>query len=485
VRTVILRHAAAAAFVVFAVAAPLRAQESFYKSLFDRGLTNAKQGNWKQAAQQMRLAAFGLLEDLPQYETAHIWAAIASEQSADAAEARVSAEKVVNAERLAHAYASLRIDAPTRSSFEAVLAKYVSAERLASVPAFANIRGVSRPSPAVIPIPIPAPVPAPVTQPPAPLADGNDIGLRARSSWFAGDLATAMKLATDAIARDFANGPARAVLGNIAALEQRWTDVVEHFTIARTSQRLTDDEKGKLAMGFLAVGRSADAEALGRTIRTTRVSQPIVAPKLAPPPPPLTPTPAPAPVEVKKQAVVAPAPQPPPQPQPRPTNTPRTPPPTQMTDGRIVLSSSDSSRRVSAANSPLVAAARHTPSDAMFSTDAAVMLADADQLLAQGKILAARETFARVAHLQTVTRATLLNAARGLNQTSAWRDSSSSYQRAWPLVAGEELHMFHEAVNRYELGDYAIARELLRRALPKLPASREVALYRSKIEAAR
>src|SRR5207237_103919 len=196
----------------------------------------------------------------------------------------------------------------------------------------------------------------PVSAAPAPLADGNDVALRARSSWLAGDLANAMKLATDAIARDFANGPARAVLGNIAALEQRWTDVVEHFTIARTSQRLTDDEKGKLAMGFLAVGRAADADAVGRTIRTTtRVTQPIVAPKLAPPPPPAA---APA---AKKQAEVRPAivaPQP--QPQPRPTNTPRTPPPTPTTDGRIVLSGVDASRRAAAVNSPLVAAARRS-----------------------------------------------------------------------------------------------------------------------------
>ena len=473
----ILRHAAAAAFAVLAIAAPLRAQNAFYTSLFERGLTNAKQGNWKLASQQLRIAAFGMLDDLPQYETAHIWAAIASERSAEVAEARVSAEKVVNAERLAHAYASLRIDAPTRSSFEALLAKYVSAERLAAVPAFANIRGTSRPLTTVIPAPVPVPVP--VSAAPAPVADGNDIALRARSSWLAGDLANAMKLATDAIARDFANGPARAVLGNIAALEQRWTDVVEHFTIARTSQRLTDDEKGKLAMGFLAVGRAADADAVGRTIRTTtRVTQPIVAPKLAPPPPPAA---APA---AKKQAEVRPAVVAP-QPQPRPTNTPRTPPPTPTTDGRIVLSGVDASRRAAAVNSPLVAAARRSPSDALITSDPAAMLADGDQLLAQGKILAARETFARVAHQQTLNRATLLNAARGLNQTSAWRDSSSTYQRAWPLTAGEELHMFHEAVNRYELGDYAVARELLRRALPKLPASREVALYRTKIEAAR
>lgn len=134
-------------------------------------------------------------------------------------------------------------------------------------------------------------------------------------------------------------------------------------------------------------------------------------------------------------------------------------------------------------NSPLVNAARHSPSEAILASDPVLMLADADRLLAQGKIIAARELFARVAHLQTLNRNTLLGAARGLNQTSAWRDSSASYQRAYPLEPGEELHMFHEAVNRYEMGDYPFAKELLRRALPKLPASRELTTYKSKIEA--
>jgi hypothetical protein len=44
------------------------------------------------------------------------------------------------------------------------------------------------------------------------------------------------------------------------------------------------------------------------------------------------------------------------------------------------------------------------------------------------------------------------------------------------------MHMFYEAVNRYELGELNVARTLLKRALPALPASREVLLYRPKIE---
>jgi tetratricopeptide (TPR) repeat protein len=518
-----LRHAAFAALVIVIFAAPLRAQgqSNFYTTLFERGLANAKVGNWKAAAQELRIAAFGLIDDLPRYQTAHIYGAIASERLGQSNEARIAAEKVVMAERLSHAYTKLPLDPATRSTFESLLSKYVTAERLASAPAFANITSTRpstpRPSTTFTSTKPVAPV-APATPAPPPFAEGHDIAIRARNYWIAGDLVNAVKLATEAINLDFASGPARQVLGNIAAIERRWTDVVEHFTIARTTQRLTDDEKNKLATGFANVGRNADAAAMRRTMPVTTAPATVVQPQPAPvtratpSPPPPVPQPQPRVVQPQPQPIVIPKPAP-----PRPTNQPRTPPPTPVepavgitatTRSRAPItapqpanttarntapqpSSSGSAgvvRSTSAAgsssNSPLVNASRHSPSEAILASDPVLMLADADRLLAQGKIIAARELFARVAHLQTLNRTTLLGAARGLNQTSAWRDSSASYQRAYPLEPGEEAHMFHEAVNRYELGDYPFAKELLRRALPKLPASRELSAYRSKIEAA-
>ncbi|MEA2570947.1 MAG: hypothetical protein QOI24_2948 [Acidobacteriota bacterium] len=518
-----LRHAAFAALVVVIFAAPLRAQgpSTFYTSLLERGLVDAKVGNWKAAAQELRIAAFGLLDDLPRYQTAHVYGAIASERLGQFDEARNAAEKVVMAERLSRSYTTLPLDPATRSSFESLVAKYVTAERLAAAPAFAHITS-TRPS--ATPRPPATATAAPLKPATPPFAEGIDIAVRARNYWIAGDLVNAVKLATEAINLDFASGPARQVLGNIAAIERRWTDVVEHFTIARTTQRLTEDEKNKLATGLANVGRAADAGALRRTI--IAAAAPTVT-RPAPPPPP-------APVPQPQPRAVTPQPQPQPQPQPiiipkpappRPTNQPRTPPPTPVepADARASMSRAPITSRTTAtipstppptatkpltrntpppppssgsagvvrsgtatnagANSPLVNAARHSPSEAILASDPVLMLADADRLLAQGKIIAARELFARVAHLQTLNRTTLLGAARGLNQTSAWRDSSASYQRAYPLEPGEELHMFHEAVNRYEMGDYPFAKELLRRALPKLPASRELTAYKSKIEA--
>ncbi|HWS73071.1 MAG TPA: hypothetical protein VN605_13215, partial [Thermoanaerobaculia bacterium] len=76
----------------------------------------------------------------------------------------------------------------------------------------------------------------------------------------------------------------------------------------------------------------------------------------------------------------------------------------------------------------------------------------------------------------------LLDAAKGLSQTDAWSDSSSLYAKLFPLQKGEEPHYFYEAVNRFELGEIATARDLLHRALPYVGNSREVAIYRGRIE---
>jgi hypothetical protein len=112
----------------------------------------------------------------------------------------------------------------------------------------------------------------------------------------------------------------------------------------------------------------------------------------------------------------------------------------------------------------------------------AAQLAEADRALGEKRIIAARDAYRRLGATPNLPRDLALAAARGLNQTAAYRDSSAVYQKLYPLHAGEEVHMFYEAVNRYEMGDYTIAKKLLARALPYLPQSRDVELYRGRIE---
>ncbi|HEX6161046.1 MAG TPA: hypothetical protein VF111_12820 [Thermoanaerobaculia bacterium] len=111
-------------------------------------------------------------------------------------------------------------------------------------------------------------------------------------------------------------------------------------------------------------------------------------------------------------------------------------------------------------------------------------LAEAQRLLNEGKLLGARNSYIALSQRRDTARPQLLEIARGLNRTGAWQESAMIYQRALPLLKGEELHMFYEAVNRYELGELTLARTLLGKALPSIPRSREVEAYRVKIQGA-
>ena len=315
----------------------LATADSFYLDLLQRGIADAGSGEYARAAEELRIAAFGFLDDVPRYQTAQVYLAVANSKLGRESDARAAAEKAVNVERIAPSYQRLALDPAVRKQFDALLPKMVAdaglmvARRAGGPPA-----GPPAASPAVIK-PKPAAEPA-ADQPPRPAARP-----------------------------------------------------------------------------------------------TAKISAPSPTPA-APIPPPVT------------ARVIAPTPPP-----PKPV-------------------------------SPIMAAARHQPSESpAITNDIGPQLLSAQNLLNEGRILGARQTYLRLTLTQNLNRAQILAIAKGLNDTSAWRESADIYSRVAPLQRGEEIHMFAEAVNRYELGELNAARALLQRALPALPQTREIVLYRGKI----
>jgi hypothetical protein len=268
-----------ALFVSLATTVASAAPHPFYMRMLERGIADANRGNYAAAVQQLRTASFGLLDELPQYQTAQVHLAVAYEKLGKSNESRLAATKFLQAERLSQAYATLSLDAATRATFEKVVASAVEPAYLASIPSFRR---------------------------PAPQA-----------------------------------------------------------------------------------------------VTAVASTQPVL------------------------------------------------------------------------------------PKTTTAGNDAASQLEVAQQLLDQGKILAARTAFWKISERRDLTRAQVLDVARGLNRGGAWLESATVYQRAQPFVAGDEQHMFYEAINRYELGEVSLARTLLARASAALPKTREVTLYRAKIQAGR
>jgi tetratricopeptide (TPR) repeat protein len=287
---------------------------------------------------------------------------------------------------------------------------------------------------------------------------------RAAAALQAGNYAQAQQLAEAAIADDYVNALAQTVLARLGWRVSDWNGVVEHLSIVRTRRRLSNEENAEYYVSMLRSGRLLDAEGVRRTLPNAVMTMPIVAQTIA-----AMQRPAPQP---------APAPAPRPQPAPVPISPPPPAPQPVVRQPQMVSPQP-------APPSPLVAIARHQPSEAATVHNVATALVEADRMLREGRIANAREAYLRLTFEPPVSRELSLEIAKGLNRTSAFRASSIQYQKLYPLKHGEETHMLYEAENRYELGDLDTARQILSAALPFLPKSQEVELYRGKIQGRR
>jgi len=415
------------------------AGQDFYANRLQRGIAEFQRGQFEAAAQDLRMAAFGLVDSIPDYETAQIYLTLANRKLDRKDDASVAAEKVVHAERIEAVFRTLKIDPQVRADFEAALPKIVSAQALARTPTFAALAGVSPPR-------APQPAVTPATQPAERRPSEPNAAERAVAALRAGDGAAARRLAENAIAGDYTNALAHAVLANLGWTASDWNSVAEHYGIVRTRRRLTNEENAAFYVALVRSGRTADAAGVRRVLPPAVLAMPLVSQMSAATtmPPSMAAQASPPPS--------APAPQP--QPQPRQV-------------------------------SPLVAIAKQKPSDATATRDLAAELVEADRLLREGKIPAARDAYLRLTLQPAVNRELSLEIAKGLNRTSSFRASSSEYRKLYPLKRGEEMHMLYEAENRYELGELIAAKQILAAALPALPKSREADLYREKIERGR
>jgi hypothetical protein len=116
------------AVILCATAMPVSAATSseFYGALLRRGVASYDAGRIEEATRQLRLAAFGLVESVPDYQTAHIYLALAHSKKGEESRARESARKVTAAERVERRYAALSLPSGVRSAFETLAARVLA-----------------------------------------------------------------------------------------------------------------------------------------------------------------------------------------------------------------------------------------------------------------------------------------------------------------------------------------------------------------------
>jgi hypothetical protein len=128
-QTIIRPITAAILLTLIAAAAPLRAAtvNDFYASLLRRGIEHVNAGNNEAGAGELKLAAFGLLDNVELYQTAQVYLAIASQRLQREPQTRAAATHVVAAERIEPHYATLALPEKVRKEFEAIAPKVLTA----------------------------------------------------------------------------------------------------------------------------------------------------------------------------------------------------------------------------------------------------------------------------------------------------------------------------------------------------------------------
>jgi hypothetical protein len=133
--------------VLFGTAATMSAAtpSEFYLGLLRRGTASYEANRHADAVKQLRIAAFGLVEAIDQYQLAQVYLTLTYDKLSDPDRAREAAHRVFVAERVERKYAALPLAPAVRTSFEAVAGRLLSATESAIL-----LRGaeMTAPSPA-------------------------------------------------------------------------------------------------------------------------------------------------------------------------------------------------------------------------------------------------------------------------------------------------------------------------------------------------
>lgn len=121
--------------VILALALPAlgATPPEFYVTMLRKGIAAHDAGRFEAATSPLRVAAFGLVDSVEHYQTAHVYLALSFDRLGNAEQARDSARRVVAAERIEARYGSLDLPAETRASFQAVARKSLTEADLAAL----------------------------------------------------------------------------------------------------------------------------------------------------------------------------------------------------------------------------------------------------------------------------------------------------------------------------------------------------------------
>lgn len=222
------------------------AVDPFYSTRLREGTAAFERGSYREAAESLRMACFGLLDEGPVLIDCLVRLGLARLESGDVEGFREAFQKVVEAEELLGLYRKADLPADLRERFERQVKARIPEAVLAETPGFEHLTPGGKPAPGVTPespsagAPPSAAVAEPESSEPtaqAPLsaddrrrlAEARDALSEAR---VVEDLDRAARLVNEVLSRRPGEPEAELLAGEIAYRGSRWEEAVRHFEAA-------------------------------------------------------------------------------------------------------------------------------------------------------------------------------------------------------------------------------------------------------------
>lgn len=405
--------------------------DDFYLARLHAGEAAYRSRLFLDAAEELRIASFGLLEQPPVLVRALALLALTQHALGRAAETGVTLDRLLDVERRFPAWASAPVDPAVRTELEALLRARVSAEALAAVPAFAEVVETEEKRLAKLPAPerrkaleaLAKRDPRKVDWPLALAREARD----------AGDPKATVKWAEKALALDGANVDARALAAQGKTARRDYAPALADLRLL-PEERFAS-EPALFADLFVCLAAARDETGARRAFASV--------------PPPLRDR-----ADVLKARGELPEPLPTAPPEATTAAPPRAPTPA----------------------APAPPAAERTPREGVEAA-----LAEARTLLKDGKAPDAKRRLLAAARTDPDDRSVRKALLEAAYLTKDWKLGAAQVPLVSPFLDGEEPVMFYAAVALYETGSLEPAKVLLKRSRPKIASNAFVEYYVRKI----
>ncbi len=450
----LIRALTVAAFfaTAFTFASPAFADD-FYEQQLQIAKIDFAAGRTVQAADELRIAAFGFLDRPPLLTEALARLALAQSTLGQTSLVKQTLNRFVDVEQRFATYPSLPLDAATRAKFEALLTSTISAETLKSIPSLAKL----------VRTPFEAAGDLPLSQRIAAYEAGfrrepNNVQWPLALMRFyasSGEQGDVVRWAQGVLGLDPRNAEARALLVHAHASRgecREALNVFAGFTAAELQSRpdaYADQgvclaETGKTAEAKAAFAKTSDAARSRSDVKKAmqRIADRDAAASAAT-------KPASSPASAK----------------PAPELTAKGGPQTAAT------TPAGASSRQSGAASSSVAATQPKPASAY------AVLSSTHALLQSGKYRDALRELRIAVQSDPANRELRLAMLEAAVLSKEWRIAGAQVAATSPYSAGEELYMFYASVALYENGRLEDAKPLMERSRARMVPSPMVDYY--------